>query len=240
MKHIASPIQILLDQLRLNDFQNADTEGRKPFSHIETVVGNLQLGRVHEWFGVEHGSEGGWYPPLTLFCGIADQLQAQSSDDPVLWVGRRVWPYPAVLGPQLCKRSIFIDPGDVHQRLWAMDTVLRSDAIVAVMGDGTGLNMQATRRLQLAAEAGGGLALLARPAHEIAHRSAATYRWRVEVRHGHERPCWSVELIRNKSGGMRYGLERQGCTVEWRHGQGLIAVPAVVADRTVETARSIA
>ena len=172
--------------------------------------GGLARGAVHEWFaakeeddgtakersGPEHPRRQNWTAPLCVLAHLAWQgielpRMARAS---VLWIGRRCWPYPRVLmsaGRQsrvapshLLKASLFLNPPDRSARLWAIDLALRSPAVALVIADGSGLDMAATRRLQLAAEAGlrgggGGIAIFARPPHEERQLSAASTRWRV-------------------------------------------------------------
>ncbi|MEX2213790.1 MAG: hypothetical protein WD768_06670 [Phycisphaeraceae bacterium] len=90
----------------------------------------------------------------------------------------------SALRTSLLSRSLFIDPPDRAARLWAIELSLRSPAVALVIADGSLLDMSATRKLQLAAEAGlragaGGIALLARPPHEQGEISAAVTRWTV-------------------------------------------------------------
>lgn len=160
-------------------------------------VRGLRLGATHEWLGYVTEGEEAWLPPLTLLCLIAPRAGSLSA-----FVGRRCWPCPTALGP-LLGRSIFIDPPDDASRLWAIDQALRRPGAV-VIADAGRLNMAASRRLQLAAEAGGSLALLARPPWEHRVISAAETRWRVTpVGAGCEDdPAgilrWSLELFRCK------------------------------------------
>lgn len=77
----------------------------------------------------------------------------------------------------LLESSLFIDPPDDAARLWAIDLSLRSMVGGIVIADGSRLDMPATRRLQLAAEAGRSIALIARPPHELNELSAAATRW---------------------------------------------------------------
>jgi protein ImuA len=100
--------------------------------------------------------------------------------------------------------------------LWAMEEALRCPAVTGALlalawepnpsaGDSQP-DLTATRRLQLAAEAGGALGLLLRPdtAHP-AHTAAAT-RWRVGSLHatgagrGLDDPRWQLELLRARGG----------------------------------------
>lgn len=121
---------------------------------------------------------------------------------------------PDRVSSDLLASSLFIDPPDDAVRLWAIDLALRCPALAAVVADGRGLTMPASRRLQLAAEksvagAGGGpLVLLARPPSERGMPSVAGTRWLVEREAGASsarattaNPRWSVEVLRWKGRG---------------------------------------
>jgi len=109
-------------------------------------------------------------------------------------------------GGALFHHSLFVDPPDANLRLWAIDTALRCPGVTAVVADGSGLGMAATRRLQLAAAAADALILTARPPNEIRQVSAATTRWIVTRSAtggdgegaGANGPRWSMTLLRAK------------------------------------------
>ncbi|QDV04901.1 hypothetical protein Poly30_03950 [Planctomycetes bacterium Poly30] len=115
-------------------------------------------------------------------------------------------------GPDLLTRSLFVatttgekrSRGEVSERLWAIDTTLRCPGVTAVIADGSGLPMAATRRLQLAAASAGALVLLARPPEEVREISAATTRWMVtreavpDEEMSRASPRWRLALIRAK------------------------------------------
>ncbi len=111
-------------------------------------------------------------------------------------------------GPDLLGRSLFVAPDgssrtqEVSERLWAIDTALRCPGVTAVVADGTGLTMAATRRLQLAGASTGVLVLLARPPHEVGEISAATTRWSVtresSTASGAPALSWDLTLLRAK------------------------------------------
>ena len=195
----------------------------------------LDRGVIHEWFGVaEPGEQGGsgnqhrrcrgkhWTPPLCLLVHLAWQALAQeqaAGDGAVLWIGKSCWPHARVLirdhdtdGRRLLRQSIFADPPDAAARRWAIDLALRSPAVTAVVADGSGLDMAATRRLQLAAESGRALALLARPPHELSKLSAAATRWVV-----------AGEATRRRSDEATEGTEGTSCD-----GRGRVSVAAGV------------
>ncbi|MEM7306476.1 MAG: hypothetical protein AAF682_07395 [Planctomycetota bacterium] len=186
----------------------------------------LARGGVHEWIGVSAAS-----PPYALLAHLAWQALAER-EGRVLWIGRGIFPYPRTLvrdfelrlrageltlarlpralrpadPARLLERSLHVDVERPAVRLWALDAALRCPAVTAVVGDASGLDMAATRRLQLAAEAGRGLALLARPPREERQLSAAATRWRVRrapagrSAGGNEpHPSWELSLLRKKS-----------------------------------------
>ncbi|MBM4108875.1 MAG: hypothetical protein FJ255_08715 [Phycisphaerae bacterium] len=185
---------------------------------IDAVLpgGGLPLGAVHEWFGFGEGSadepvlrRGGWITPVSLLthlarraCGVVSARRGEALA--VAFIGRRSWPTPWAMAagartgfPAIVDRSLLIDPADVDQRVWAIDVALRSRAIGAVVADGSGLDLSATRRLQLAAEAGGTPALVVRPPWEVPVLSSSWSRWLVgPASTGWSRPRWRVTLAR--------------------------------------------
>lgn len=201
--------------------------------------GGLRPGALHEWFGVAEGVGREWSPPLGILADIAVQsLRATAlGGGAIVWVGRRVWPHARFMDgcPGVLEASVFIDPPEPMSRLWTMDTALRCESPMLVIGDGCGLTLAHTRRLQLAAGAGGGggggLCVLARPPWEAGGLSAATTRWRVErARSPTDRARWTIALVRNKD---HPALTEDAPvrTLEWNDAQGLICLPSAVADR---------
>jgi hypothetical protein len=162
---------------------------------------------LHEWFAEQNRPQGSaWIPSLGVLIALAWQAIAAEPGCRVLWVGRRCWPYPPALvqrsgGMQDCRlldASVFVDPPSRAERAWAIEQAARCAAVGMVVGDGAGLAMAESRRLQLAAA--GVPVLLARPPWEMGELSAARTRWRVLPRmpaDGHA-PAWSVELRRCK------------------------------------------
>jgi hypothetical protein len=131
----------------------------------------------------------------------------------VLWVGRHAWPHPrALLGSlrglrsgwrqrldaRLWQASVFVDAGGQVDRLWATEMSLQAPGATLVVADGTGMNLTATRRLQLAANACP--VLLLRPIDEADAPSAALIRWRVQAGTHQDRPAWAARAFRVRSG----------------------------------------
>lgn len=235
----------------------------------------LRFGAVHEWFQVDwRGGEAGrieaggrapqgvtsarcgsratrshhWTPPLTLLAGIACEAMRSGGATRLVWIGRRVFPYPVFLArlhPSWLAASLFVDARERDARVWAMDVALRSEVPTCVVGDGQGLTLAESRRLQVAAKSGKGMALLARPEHEMDELSAAATRWVVTPRVGmgvggdqrivsHEmgvvaRVAWTLTLVRSK--GELLCMDARSLIAEWRDAQGFVVVPAMVAGR---------
>lgn len=217
----------------------------------------LSRGGIHEWLGLapspaappstssrpRRPSPTHWTPPCGILIHLAHRAIARNGGSGgerersgvILWIGRHIRPHAAAVGADdaLLARSIFVDPPDVPSRLWAIDLALRSPAVAAVIADGSGLDMAALRRLQLAAEAGlraggGGIGLLARPPEEIGHISAAATRWLVHPAPTPARvPRWSIRLLRAR-GVLHVPDESAPFEVEWHRASCRVVVPAAV------------
>lgn len=160
----------------------------------------------------------------------------------IVWIGRACWPYQSRAGDNTAAgNGLFVDPRCDADRLWAIELCARSPAVAAVVADGRGLDMPATRRLQLAARDGDACLLLARPARELKKLSAAAVRWFVQpVPSPTCHPRWSVELLRCKglrsidplpsTGALRASGVRW--VLEYHDDAGLVPVPADLVDRS--------
>lgn len=144
-----------------------------------------------------------WIPPIAVLSHLAGQA-LESRPGRVVWVGRQCWPYPRSLrgrwGARLLAHSLFVDAQTLDERVWVADQTLRCPGVAAVIADARGVGMAESRRLQLAAAAGGTPGFLARPPSAMGEISAAWTAWRVRpapspVPH----PRWEVELLRCKA-----------------------------------------
>ena len=102
------------------------------------------------------------------------------------------------------------------QTLWALDECLRERAIGLVCAELDTLDLAASRRLQLAAAAGGTTGLLLRAGAGAATAlppTASVTRWRVAAAPSIEpgTPRWRVELLRARNGRPHHWL------LEWHH-----------------------
>lgn len=185
----------------------------------------LAAGGVHEWFlawapeAVREARRAIWYAPLTLLALLAagrgqngadgeGAAEKAGSRKKIVWIGRACWPTFQLLcaalggagapasGGELARRCVFLDPLSDEERFWGIGQVLRCPGVGAVVADGSRMDATVSRRLQLAAEAGGVLALLARPPWEQGEPSWAMTRWQVRPCLSHAmRPRWDIELV---------------------------------------------
>jgi len=239
-------LPVLVERIReIERCAGADCGKASPRVEVTFPDGRNVLigGAVHEWF-LEGMAEPGWAPPLVVLTYLSRRALELAGESGwaggVIWIGRRCWPYPPTLGPvgdggRLLNRSIFVDPPDADAWVWAVDVALRSSAFAAVVADASGLSMAGSRRLQLAAQSSGGLALLARPPRESGALSAATTRWIVRPTPSPGvQPRWRLELVRCK--GMQAMEGPRTWVVERDHAQGIVTVPADVGDRSGQAA----
>ncbi len=108
------------------------------------------------------------------------------------------------------KRVVIVRPGSLTDRLWAIDQALRSPAIVAVIAEVEHLDDRAARRLQLAAERGGGLGLLVRSLRQHGQPSWAEVQWQVRpLMESANVPHRQLELQLLRARGGRTGMRAQ-------------------------------
>jgi protein ImuA len=150
--------------------------------------------------------------------GFAALLMARSGGT-VFWIARDPDPWP----PGLARfglppsRLIVAQPSNHVDALWVTEEALRCSAVSAVLLMSERPDATAMRRLQLAAETGGGIGLLLRESEEDEGPSLATTRWRVTGHAGgsmHDLgdPQWRLELLRCRAG------RPQSWHVTWRAG----------------------
>jgi hypothetical protein len=124
--------------------------------------------------------------------------------------GRIVWcdPRREIYPPALAAAGIGLDqllllrPKTVEEEIWALAECLGCKGVAATIAQPPPLSRVQARRLQLAAERGGGVGLLLRPhtAAAALHHAAVT-RWLVEPARG-ERTVqrWKIQLIHGHGG----------------------------------------
>jgi protein ImuA len=198
--------------------------------HADTipVCADICLGRaaLHEVLAEEPG------------CGaaFAAVLLARSGGT-VLWIAAggdalTAWPPGLARFGLLPENLVLLRADRWGDALWAMEETLRCPAVTgAVLAPDwqaeNVLDLTASRRLQLAAEAGGGIGLLLQPDMASPPPSAAATRWRIAALnaagagHGMGDPCWRLELLRQRGG-------RPGgpWSVSWRAAAGSMELDA--------------
>jgi protein ImuA len=196
--------------------------------------GGLALGALHEVSGVAGDAE--YASAATLFAaGMLARLPGT-----VLWClrGRDLFaPALARVGLQP-DRVIFCETWKDREVLPAMEEGLRCAGLSAVVGEVARLPLTASRRLQLAAERNGVMALALRRFGRGADRAlaaepiAAVTRWQIAPAPsggngflGLGRALWQVDLVRVR-GGEPHSWLLEGCDA-----QGRLALPAALADR---------
>lgn len=199
--------------------------------------GGLALASLHEVCGDGNDAVEG-AAAMLFAAGIAARTKGQ-----VLWCLTR----PDLFAPALAQaglspgRVIYVEAADEKSLLLCFEEGLRHGGLGAVVAEVARLSMTATRRLQLAAEAGGTLGIAVRrfrhkaEANPYGQPSAAVTRWRVCVRPsvalpvpGIGRARWLLELVRCRAG------EAAEFEVESSDAEGRIAFSSRLADRSPE------
>ena len=187
-----------------------------------SLQGGLSLATTHEISGRQAASG--------FLCALLGKLPA----GPIIWLTGREPPYPhglASFGLD-ARRLIFAATRRERDLLWAMEESLKVPGIAAVVAEVSAVDLTATRRLQLAAEKGGGAGFLLRRQEGgveggveggmgvgMAGTACAT-RWRVMPAPslpqnglpGLGPPRWHVELLKARGG------RPAVMTLEWRNG----------------------
>jgi protein ImuA len=171
--------------------------------------GGLALGALHEVAGGGNGALDAAAAAL-FTAGIAARTRGQ-----VLWcVTRQDLFAPALAQAGLLPdRVIYVEAADEPSVFACFEEALRHGALRVVIAEVAGLSMTASRRLQLAAEGSGVIAVAVRrwrrqaAAAAFGQPTAAITRWRVSVVPstplpvpGIGRPRWRLELIRCRAG----------------------------------------
>lgn len=193
--------------------------------------GGLRCGALHEVIGAA-ADIGSAAVPALFVAGVVARLAG-----PVLWCLRR----GDLHGPALAEaglhpdRVIYAEAGSDAAVLPVMEEGLRHPGLAAVVGESARLPLVAGKRLALAAEGSGALAVVIRRCRRregIAEPTASVTRWRVSALPsaplaipGLGRSRWRLELLRCRGGGEGVWMV-EGCDAA-----GRLAVAADVADR---------
>ena len=205
---------------------------------IDSVLpgAGLERGSLQEVAGGSAGAIHG-AAAILFAAGIAARTEGR-----VLWCITR----PDLFAPGLAQggldpdRVMFAEAGDDATLLACCEEGLRHGGLGSVVGEVAKLSMTASRRLKLAAEATGTIAIAIRrwkrdrDTFDFGQPTAATTRWRVTALPSSPLPVpgvgrarWLVELLRNRTG------ECAEFVVEACDEKGRLALPADLADRQV-------
>ncbi len=235
--------------------------------------GGLAGGGVHEiadgsGIGMGHGGIGNG--SATAFAAALAGRAQRLHRHPVVWIAPRIAQRESLYAPGLAAfgldpsalivvRAPSQDRNGAAPALWAMEEALRTSAVGAVCAEIDAVNLTASRRLQLAAEAGGTFGLLLRSTIKSAGDNtgnragsdavaplASLSRWRVSAApSGPATPAWlpgaarwRVELLRARGGRPHHWL------LEWHHDPdcetaGGFALAAAPGDRPAQPAAAV-
>lgn len=191
----------------------AKRAGCLPFGvpEIDSVLpgGGLAHGALHEFAGGGSGTVDGAAAAL-IAAGIAARTKGQ-----IVWCLTR----PDLFMPALAQaglhpnRVVFVEGDREEDVLASMEECLSYGGLSAVVGELVRLPMTASRRLQLAAEKTGTMAIAVRrwrrqtEASDFGQPTASTTRWRVSVLPSEDLPVpgigrarWLLELMRSRAG----------------------------------------
>ncbi len=201
-------------------------------------AGGLAGGCVHEIAdGSASSSKNGSGSATAFAAALAGRAQ-RLQRPPVVWIAPRIDQRESLYGPGLAAfgldpAALIVVRAPAHGRngaapaLWAMEEALRTPAVGAVCAEIDAVDLTASRRLQLAAEAGGTFGLLLRGEINRADNGtvppiASVTRWRITAAPSGPAgpvslpslpgaPRWQVELLRVRGGRPHHWL------LEWRH-----------------------
>jgi protein ImuA len=192
-------MQVTLAELRLQIARLQKGEGAPPACVVplcdaidRNLPGNgLVRASVHEVLAADPGA-------ATGFCSLVAARAAGA----VVWIGSEpdIWPQGLAAFGLQADCLVLVGARRSKDGLWAFEEALRSPGVAAAVlaVDRHPPDLIAGRRLQLAAEAGGGIGVLLLPDSGLSPPSAARTRWRVDAAPGQRSgdPCWRLSLLR--------------------------------------------
>ncbi|MGQ0741007.1 MAG: ImuA family protein [Alphaproteobacteria bacterium] len=209
----------------------------------EALGGGLERARLHELSSAhlwDAGATGGFALALAILSRAPHQHVVWVQQD---FAGAEL-AQPYGLGAEFFglpqSHLLFVRAAHARDVLWAMEECLRAQAIAAAIGElceeGKAADLTATRRLSLAAQQGGGLALLLRQRVSPAPAAAST-RWRVAAAAGAGdgfgglgRVSFALSLLKNRRGPLGQWV------LQWDHDAGKFTQSSAALSRGVAAA----
>jgi len=207
--------------------------------------GGLALGAVHELIAADP-ADSSVFELAARWLGLAQRREAGTW---ALWCGRAERLYGAGLA-QLGldpARLVTVRAPRAEDALWVMEEALRCRDLAGAVGEVDGMSLAQSRRLQLAAEAGG-IGFLVRASGRAKGgelgASAAVTRWRIGALPGGPAPApgvlgaprWKLELLRCR-GGRPASFILEGTEGEEDGATGSLALAAALCDGPHPSAR---
>lgn len=194
---------------------------------------SLARGAVHELLFDRSHAPPSFVAALVARAAADDDDGSPGASFPIIWSDPRGEIYPpalAALGLDLAKIYL-LRPASAADEAWALTECLRCRGVAAVVAQPQRLSRIEARRLQLAAERGGAVGLLLRPAGRGDAVYAAATRWLVTPAPG-ERTVqrWTIQLIHGHGG--RVG---QTVILEWCREDNSVRAVDKLADRPAAT-----
>ncbi|MCK0069475.1 ImuA family protein [Kordiimonas laminariae] len=222
-----------------------DMETENTLVHATSTLdfGELRQSGVHEIWAQK---------PIDTAAAMALLLSIEKENTaPVLWVTTRrfSYDYGVPYGPGLHaqgitpERLLFVMCRDEKEALWAIEEGLKVNAISAVVGEVTQMDLTSSRRLTITAQDHNTRCLLLMRS-EHAPSSAAYTRWQTEAGESHHsffneqapgHAVLSAALTKHR-GGKRPITQ----TMEWFHAPDYLYMASPVADRPVASITPIA
>jgi len=197
--------------------------------------GAFQYGAVHELL---------WRGRLAAPGSFALLLAkaAQSEEGAIVWSDPRRQLHPPALsaaGIDL-RRLLLLRCANRSEELWTLAECLRCRGVSVTVAAAEYLSRIEARRLQLAAERGGGVGLFMRPyTPGISSYYAAATRWLIQPAPGSDQvQRWNVQLLHGHGGqiGKVLLLEVDRETRQWRASPPSMCASAALADRSAAPA----
>jgi hypothetical protein len=176
----------------LQSFRLNDSKPRLPEELLPGLL--VRRGSLVEWLGAEGSGA------TTLALLAARQACGREQAIVVVDRQRRFYP-PAAAGLGIDLESLMVVcPRNQRDYLWALTQVLGSPAVAATLCWPETLDDKAFRRLQLAAERGGGFGFLVRPVEVRGSPTWAEMQLLVQAVPAEGRRCFDVSLLRDRGG----------------------------------------